>query len=84
MGADGNNSRNFVIENNYTVANGTDFVITTAGYVGIGTNAPNAPLHIKGDDPDLILDITCTFIYNKHDQSVLFFVFLFVVEMLVL
>ncbi len=34
--------------------------IATGGNVGVGTDEPTTQLHIKGDDPDLFLDINST------------------------
>lgn len=40
--------------------NNEQMIIAPGGYVGIGVTSPSTMLHIKGDDPDLSLDINST------------------------
>lgn len=52
---------------NYWAATGSDIYNNNAGNIGIGTNAPLAPLHIKKDNEALRIEGTSSFIsfYNN-------------------
>jgi hypothetical protein len=39
------------------VGGGTQVAITDAGRLGLGTTAPATQLHLRGDDPDVLLDM---------------------------
>lgn len=39
------------------VVNDSGLLLGDGGKVGIGTNAPAVPLHVRNDDPDMMLDI---------------------------
>jgi hypothetical protein len=48
IGIDASNSSAFTLSNYSTIGTNDRITVTTAGNVGIGTTAPNYPLHVKG------------------------------------